>query len=204
MKLTKKQKIGVGVLLLAATAFGVDRLFLSPSGQDGEVAQASAPAAAPRAADGAKATEGGTQRQQQQAAAALLAQRLNQVAAAEGLAAGKATDAFRPPPAWYPPPAPKPSPTSVASAATPPPPDKAAMFRSSHKLMAVMRGSAPGYGVAVLTGPSGGVTARVGQAVDGFVLKTVRDNGVVMSNGKQEVVLELSKPGLTASASTAP
>ena len=91
-----------------------------------------------------------------------------------------------------------------AAAAAPPPPDKAVVFRSSHKLTAVMRGSAPGQGVAVLTGPQGGVTARVGQAVGGFVLKSVRDNGVVMSNGKQEVVLELSKPGLTASASTTP
>ena len=204
MKLTKKQKIGVGVLALAATAFGVDRVFLSPPDEAGQAEQATVPSATPRTADGSKSPEVGTQRQQQQAAAALLAQRLNQVAAAEGLAVGKATDAFRPPPAWYPPPpAPKPAAAMAAAPTAPPPPDKAALFRSSHKLTAVMRGSSPGQGVAVLAGPRGGVTARVGQAVDGFVLKTVRDNGIVMSNGKQEVVLELSKPGLTASASTA-
>src|SRR5512132_3392429 len=96
MKLTKKQKIGIGVLGLAAAAFAMDRLVFSGESEGSESAHVAAAAAAPRRTN--KAEHGdGAERQQQLAAAALLARRLDQVVMAEGLSPGKSSDGFRPP-----------------------------------------------------------------------------------------------------------
>jgi hypothetical protein len=205
MKWTQQRKLSAGVLALAAGAFLIDA-FVIRGGADasasgaGPVAAVTTPAVAAGAAtsrpDAGRPATGSSGDPDVPAAA--LAKALAEAAAAEGLpAAGASADAFRPPAAWYPDPA--------ATAATPSanpadPASRASAFRAAYRLTAVMRtGPRPEQGVAVLHGAkpgSFGITARVGQRVDGFVLRAVHDRGVTLADDREQFDLTLPEVGL--------
>jgi hypothetical protein len=199
-KWTNRQKLAGGVFLVAAAAFGVDRMTATDSSSDavapspaaGPVAGANPPPGRPAGgATPARPVAGGAA--VAAAATALLAQRLDRVAAAEGLEPGRTADGFRPPDGWFAP--------RAAADARPIVNDRVAQFKARHKLTAVMRGGAKGgTGVAVLSGAGGGTAVRVGQAIDGFVLTAVRDAAVVLVAGDDQVELVLDRPTLSSTA----
>lgn len=207
--MTNQGKIYGAVLALAASAFGVDRLWLGPDPRGGAGPQSAAQAPAPPAlpAERSRAgTRGGRGGGKEAPTAATspptrqkpLSARLLEVARAENLTAdpGDGTvavaDAFKPSALWYPAPAAAP----VAAQARPAvPPERLEEFRTHHRLTAVMR-SARG-GLALI----GGKVYAPGQTIDGFTLDSVGERSAILRNGDATVELKIDPPGALSSLS---
>ena len=184
MKWTKQQKIGVGVLSLAAIAFGVDRFFVQ--GRNDDVA----PAAIVSAPELPRSTPAETSIKVVLAQAAqpmaVLARRLNEVAQAEGMESGRTRDAMTPPTSWY---------RNASKAAPKVAVNGAADFNAKYRVSAVMR-TGPGsqQGLAVIAGE----TVRVGQVFNGYTLKSIHDRSITLSDGREDFVVELPASGLAS------
>lgn len=201
MKWTKQRKITGAIVALAAMAFGADQLFFqggadSPDKAAPEAHASGAAATLNRAAaatSGAGGSAGGPLQP-----AAILARRLEQAAGESGNK--KIGDAFRPPAAWFP--TPEPSTVVDKKVEAAPQVDLAAQFKAKHKLIGVMRSGPAGskQGLAVITGPGGTITVRVGQAIDGAVLQSVEEGSIRLTEAGHDFQIELPKPGISAAA----
>lgn len=193
MKVTKQQKIALGVLAAAAMAFVVDRVAFSDSTSTASATPAAVVqtgtampnitrAPAPRNAEGSTSV----------GLTAAMARRLAEVASHEGIEQGSCSDGFCPPAEWF---APNADPSGgvqrvrITTAA-----DRAAAFKLTHKLTAVLRTDRrPNEGLAVIQGRP----MRIGQTIDGFTLTSVQDRIAVLTDPRGLTVeLELPRPGV--------
>ena len=196
MALTRERKLLLTVLALGAAALLIDRVVLN-SGQSGpQSASASATAVS-------RGDERGDQESTVSAAKAALAkleaqdtgptlsERLADTASQHAVTAARPGDAFAPPKQWLRAIAPKPKPAEPAPEqnAQPAQPDAQRLvkrFREAHRLMAVMANR--GEGVAIVDGQP----VRVGDRLDGFTLRQVRERTAVFVSGETRVVLEVA------------
>jgi hypothetical protein len=207
--LTKSQKISVGVLAVAAIAFGVDRFLLGPPNGAGPAAAASSEYAVSKGSSTAtKVTRAATSATQNRTVASLaskaapvtLASRLATIGQQRRLTERPCGDAFRPADAWLmallppPPPEAKPAPAPVvatpqpATRPSPPKIDYAAQFIKRHTLTAVMKKQAGGMAII-----DGRLYAK-GQALDGFKLVGIGLNEATFSGKGTTFVLRMSQP----------
>jgi hypothetical protein len=177
MRLTKRQKICAGVLLLAGLAFVVDRWVIGPgpspaaaaAGKTGSAARISSPSAAALTRAAAASPAGNAPAP----ATRSLAARLMEVAQAERLELTAVPDAFRPSRRWGPA---EPDTSSVAPVPGPVKSDLAGLFKSRHKLNAVMSGRPGSGGIAIIDGHM----LTPGMKVDGFTLTAVTERSAVL------------------------
>lgn len=176
MKLTKTQKIYVGVLGLAAAALMVDRLFLLPAETSAET-HAAAQFAVPPSAGGVDDLEVFTPPEGPASPQVELARGLEALAARRGLDPADVRDAFHPAQVWL----------DAGLGASGPGPTKSVTdrFKEAHTLTAVMASGADGYAII------DGRTLFIGQLLDGFVLVEVGPRRAEFESGQTRVVLTL-------------
>jgi len=207
MKITTRQWVWVVGLGLAATAFLVDRLWLS--GETGGTAHvqasirpeapgtaggsASHPPAVPGAsgASAARAADRSAPQPTTPAVAAgvararpgSLADRLTAFAASQELDPATTKDAFVPPESWVV----RPKPADPPPEPPPPPPEPATRFGDDHTVTAVFL-SDQGGGAIV-----NGRFLRIGGLIDGYRLVRVTASGAVLEAGGRQVELKFRK-----------
>ncbi|MDH3583143.1 MAG: hypothetical protein OER86_02895 [Phycisphaerae bacterium] len=200
-KLTKERKIYAGLLIVAVVGLGADQLFLQ-SGATGP-----GPATAAPISSAALVPTAGTRpvpaavpavdlsaitREDEGA----LSFRLVALADDRGFRLPAVEDAFRPDASW-----------EALIGSEPLVPEKPVVepralkvqrFVESHRLMAVMRGARGG--LAIIDGQP----LRVGEELDGFVLRSVKADSASFRKGEEEAVLMLQLPGTDKPSSQSP
>lgn len=180
MKCNKQQKIAFGLLGLAVVAFLGDRFVLGGgSAEELAIAAESSIVGIQTGSSVAPAVASAS------LPMAVLARRMEEVCAAEGLNPGQSADAFTPPASWFP--------AQVAEGSGPAVSPRAHEMRQKYKVTAIMR-TGRGQGIAVIQGQ----TFQVGQTFQGFKVQAIRDRAVVLSDGQEQVELELPESGLAA------
>lgn len=185
MKVTKQQKIAMGLLGLAVVAFLGDRFVLGGGEASTEVAEAVTPA------NGPASTTADTGEAQASAGLpmAALARKMEAICVAEGLTPGVSADAFTPPTSWLPAPEARPD--------TPQGPvvsSRVADFRGKHKLTALMKTGKSGQGLAVVNGHA----LRVGDVYEGLVVRSITERSITLGDGAGDIELELPDSGIAS------
>jgi hypothetical protein len=196
MQWNKQRKITAAIVTLAGLAFAADQLFNSGGPESAAAAgqTSAAPASAARTAPAASANQASPQHP-----AALLARRLEQATSEAGYTS--VGDAFRPPLSWFH--KPDSTPTTMKAPEATPVVEAGIQFKAKHRLIGVMRSGPAGsnQGLAVIAGPSGSLTVRVGETIDGVMLAGVEDGRIRMTENGHEFCVELPRPGLGNTAS---
>ncbi|MFB3892482.1 MAG: hypothetical protein ACE15C_10725 [Phycisphaerae bacterium] len=183
MKLTKRQKVMMGLCAIGAAVFAYDRVQNRPAlGPDAAAASTAAglavPSGAPPAAIPATVRVDATPRR-----GGTMAERMERIAAGNRLNLPDMRDAFRPPASWLP------ASGNDAPAAQADDPDKARAeaFRQKHSLQAVMVGPDGEGRRAVIDSRC----MSVGQKIDEFELVSVGERSAELVCGAIRLRFEL-------------